>query len=337
MLGTGRLLLRAGSWLLFAWPQQGRQLLGHIDPDRAPGNASAAADAAGRAELIDPRRKLMRQPHAVPILGCLANILPVDIPVLLCEAGIPQSGMCGVLMREVRRLLDLMAEAGRADHRTVRASQATYRHIVPARMLMGSVEGLRQARTIYSSDLVPGTSIHARCRFTDYFVCSGRQRESRKKIHPSLALGFDQELIIDLGQSKIESALGARASLHGCTKTGAQRPGAVHRDHEEPFTACCVVRITVDIFEKDPVLDDQACEIARASTDDSHFLRVGKRRASRESIPTPLNLYKRFTRRECEGFQRLRPMNDPEDFIGAGLFQPITSRLLMIAPADREI
>ena len=36
-------------------------------PDRAPGDAAAAADAAGRAELVDPRRELVGQPLAVAV------------------------------------------------------------------------------------------------------------------------------------------------------------------------------------------------------------------------------------------------------------------------------
>ena len=43
-----------------------RDLLGHVDPHRAPRDAAAAADAPARPELVDPRRELVREPLAVP-------------------------------------------------------------------------------------------------------------------------------------------------------------------------------------------------------------------------------------------------------------------------------
>ena len=43
----------------------GGRLLGDVDPDGAPGEAAAAADAAGRTELVDPGRQLVRHPLAV--------------------------------------------------------------------------------------------------------------------------------------------------------------------------------------------------------------------------------------------------------------------------------
>lgn len=87
----------------------------------------------------------MRQPHAVPIFDRRANILAVDIPVLLSETGIPQSGMSGLLVREVRCLLDRMAKASWAHHRAIGAGKASPCHLVPSRMFMSIIESLRQA------------------------------------------------------------------------------------------------------------------------------------------------------------------------------------------------
>src|SRR5512139_2050390 len=43
----------------------GRGLLGDVDGRGAPGDAAAAADAAGGAELVDPRGQLVRRPLPV--------------------------------------------------------------------------------------------------------------------------------------------------------------------------------------------------------------------------------------------------------------------------------
>ena len=43
----------------------GAHLLGDVDADRAPGDAAAAADAAGRAELVDPGGELVGHPLAI--------------------------------------------------------------------------------------------------------------------------------------------------------------------------------------------------------------------------------------------------------------------------------
>lgn len=84
----------------------------------------------------------MRHPHPVPVFDGWADILAMDVPMRLCETGVPQSDMLGVLSGEIRYLLDRMAETGRTDHRAIGAGQTSYRHIVPSRMLMGVIERL---------------------------------------------------------------------------------------------------------------------------------------------------------------------------------------------------
>ena len=49
------------------------------------------------------------------------------------------------------------------------------------------------------------------------------------------------------------------------------------------------------------------------------------------------DLQKRLTRRKGKRLQRLRSMDDPEDLAGTGLFEPIASRFLLIAPTYRQI
>lgn len=112
----------------------------------------------------------MRQPHPVAILDRWTDILAMNVPMHLCETGIPQSGVLGVLPSEIRGLLDRMAEARRTDHRAIRAGQTSCRHIVPTRMLMGVIERLWQASAIQSADLALRTSIYPQGSLTGQFL-----------------------------------------------------------------------------------------------------------------------------------------------------------------------
>ena len=117
----------------------------------------------------------MGQPHPVAIFDRGANVLAVDVAVLLRKTGIPQSGVRGLLVRKIRRLFDCMTKTGRTDHRAIRASEASSRHIVPSWMFMGIVQSLRQASVIQSADLASSTGIDAFRRFADQFLRGGRQ------------------------------------------------------------------------------------------------------------------------------------------------------------------
>ena len=55
-----------------------RRLLGDVDADRAPGDAAAAADAARRAELVDPVRQLVGHPLPVARARRCAHAAAVD-------------------------------------------------------------------------------------------------------------------------------------------------------------------------------------------------------------------------------------------------------------------
>ena len=112
----------------------------------------------------------MRHPHAVPIFDRGTDVLTVHIAVFLRETGIPQSGVLGPLPSGVGRLLNRMAEAGRADHRAIRAGQTARRHVVPARMFVDVIQCLRQARVVQSPDLALGARVHTPRRFADGVV-----------------------------------------------------------------------------------------------------------------------------------------------------------------------
>src|SRR5205823_1913320 len=65
------------------------ELLGHVDRDRAPGDAAAAADAARRPELVVPGAELVRQPLPVARAARRPDAAAVDVRVVDREAGLP--------------------------------------------------------------------------------------------------------------------------------------------------------------------------------------------------------------------------------------------------------
>src|SRR5262245_2103932 len=100
------------------------QLLGDVDPDRAPRDAAAAADAARAAELVVPRAELVREPLSVPRPVRGPDATPVDVRVLDREARVPRAHALRVVAREVGDVLDARAETGRADQRAIPAGEA---------------------------------------------------------------------------------------------------------------------------------------------------------------------------------------------------------------------
>ena len=112
---------------------------GEINPDGTPGNAASASDASRHAELIDPGGQLVCQPHAVAVFGGGTEILSVNIAVIRCETGIPDSSMFRLLMVQGRRFFHPMTKASRADHRTVGTGQASCGYLVPSSMIVGII------------------------------------------------------------------------------------------------------------------------------------------------------------------------------------------------------
>src|SRR5215475_7207830 len=105
-------------------------LLGDVDADRAPGDAAAAADAARRAELIDPGGELVR--HPLPVAGPVGDPhrATVKVGVVHGEAGIPGPLQLRLRPGQIGDVLDAEAEARRAGHGAVPAGQAPPRHLL---------------------------------------------------------------------------------------------------------------------------------------------------------------------------------------------------------------
>ncbi len=104
---------------------QSLRLFGNVDPNGTPGNAPAAADAAGFAELFVPGAELVQQPLAVARGRGFADDATVDVGKLAGEAGIPTLPASGVIPGQTGGILDVRAEAGGANHGAIAAAQAT--------------------------------------------------------------------------------------------------------------------------------------------------------------------------------------------------------------------
>src|SRR5690348_8288026 len=102
----------------------GRDLLGHVDTDRAPRDAPPAADAAGNIELVVPRGELVREPLPVAPAGARPEVAAVDLCELRIEAAIPTSDSLGILQAQVGHILHTRAKTGWADERAIRAREA---------------------------------------------------------------------------------------------------------------------------------------------------------------------------------------------------------------------
>jgi hypothetical protein len=98
-----------------------RDFLGHVDADRAPGDAPPAADTAGHVELIEPRGELVGQPLPVTPLDALAEVAAVDAGEFGVEAAVPAADALGILQTQIRDVFDAGAKAGRAHQRAVGA------------------------------------------------------------------------------------------------------------------------------------------------------------------------------------------------------------------------
>ena len=151
-------------------PDRG-ELLGDVDPDRAPGDAAAAADAARAAELVVPGAELVRQPLPVARAAARPDAAAVDVGVVDREAAVPDARALGVAAAEVGGVLDARAEAGRADERAVAAGEAALGDLVPARML--EVAGEQVAE-------VAGVELRPICAAAARATAAARRRDRRR-------------------------------------------------------------------------------------------------------------------------------------------------------------
>src|SRR5690606_37395899 len=93
------------------------------------------ADAPRRVELVVPGGELVRQPLPVPAADVVADDAAVHVAEVDVEAGVPLPLAADVIAAQTRDLAHRRAEAGRADHRAVRARETTLGNMLLARVL----------------------------------------------------------------------------------------------------------------------------------------------------------------------------------------------------------
>ena len=199
--------------------------------DRAPGDAAAAADAAGRAELVVPGAELVG--HPLPVArarrragrcrrGCRSGRRRSTSP------SSRQRSACVAV--EVGDVLDRRAEAGRADHRAVAAREAPLGDVVPARVL----EVARQAARGGPSRLdAAGPSVaaalrrpHAPRRRASACSASAAPGSSARSSAPRSRADLDEEAVLaveELGQREVEARLGAAARFPSTRRSRCRR------------------------------------------------------------------------------------------------------------------
>src|ERR1019366_1126800 len=243
----------------FLGAADGSDFLRDVDPDRAPGDAAPAPDAARGAELIDPARELVSQPLPIARLGRRANAATMHVAMIEREARVPALHPFRVLAIEIRDVLDGGAEARRAYERAVRASEAPIRDVVPPRVVEVAVEEFLDSRRVERSahlrrrvlnDTLGGLEI----RLLRFAVGDARQDGGAfraRDLHEE-AVVFPVE---QLGQSKVETAGGFGPGAHGDAEAGTTGRAAVQRDDKRASAASGVAGIHRRPFQQDPVLD----------------------------------------------------------------------------------
>ena len=100
----------------------GPDFLGDVDAHRTPGDAAAAADAAGAAELVDPGGQFVGQPLAVAGPGRGADAAAVEVGVIHGKTDVLAPPPFGRSPGQIGDVLDGVAETGGADPGAVAAS-----------------------------------------------------------------------------------------------------------------------------------------------------------------------------------------------------------------------
>jgi hypothetical protein len=78
-----------------------------------------------------------------------------------CEAGIPGPPALGMIARNIGNILNRRAETGGTNHRTICASQTTFRNLIPARVFEIVQKQLWQAiRIQFPTHVLRGSRNH---------------------------------------------------------------------------------------------------------------------------------------------------------------------------------
>jgi len=194
-----------------------RELFTDIDPDRAPGDAAAAADAPGAPELIPPRRELVRQPLAVAIARPGSKVAPRHFRERHIEARVPLPlGGAGLASMWISRRPTCRSRSGRTWCSC--RIDAAVRNLRPARVVELPLEAVADA--VHSAAVRPSR-----------FGPPRRRRPRRRLRRDSAAASaawprsprlrgtrLDDKAVLDLGQEDVVAAADFRPRPHRCAE-----------------------------------------------------------------------------------------------------------------------
>ena len=248
----------------------GAHLLGDVDADRAPGDAAAAADAAGRVELVPPGRELVGHPLAIARLRRGADAAAVDVGEIHGEAGVPAPRALGARAGEVARVLDRRAEAGRDRPSCNCRRSGSARRPPPS----ADARDCARSRSWMSSVFIVAAHIGggpADDRLGGGDVLAGPAASvgiSARTARAALRSRLGDELLARSAisvsaRSKPDSRL--RAGVHRDAEAGAAGLAAIDRDDEGALAPRLVVRIDIGAAEKAPGPGSRSREARRSA------------------------------------------------------------------------
>ena len=316
----------------------GRDLLREIDRHRTPRDASAAAHASGRPELVVPGGELVGQPLPVARLRGRAHAPPVDMGEVHGETRIPRSPPLGVIAGEIRRVLDGAAETGRTGHRAVGAGQTSRRHFVPTRVLEIAGEQLGDALDVHGPAHLLDRALGAPRGRLEIDRASLLGRQHLKHVPAPLRARLDRErmpaIFQYLCQREVETRLGARAGVHGHAEAGPSRLAAVHGDQKRPLAVRPIQGVGV---HEDFVLNRDRVELAGSHAQERVRRGVERLGPERESLRLSIGLPEASPRREQELLPGVRTNRVAEQSGVIAPFQPIGAAVLPVGPAFGQV
>ena len=265
-----------------------RKLLADVDPDRAPGDAPPATDAAGAAELVPPRGELVREPLAVPVCVAGAEAAAArDLREAAREAAVPLARRRRLGTVEIGGDHGPGAEAGRAHEGAVGAGETSLGDGIPARAVevgeQAIVETLhldRLAHPLPDRGDLPDRNGQCGVRPAGFSL---RLASSRS---PAGAVCPRDEATVDLGEDDVRARRHLRPGAHRSAEARRHGLRALNGDDEQVRAACGVVRIHRRATRQHPVVDGECGNVAGARADDGHWPCRQERPPSTASAPS---------------------------------------------------
>src|SRR5450755_162881 len=332
-------IIRIGSLLAIS---NRARLLGEVDPHRAPGDASPAADTPRRTELVPPAGQLVSHPLAVAGSRRVADRAAVNVRVVDREAGIPALVTFDVLALEIGDVLHRRAEARRADHRAVAAGQAALGDLVPTRVLEVAVQQPLDIRRVeLATHLRGGPCMHHLRRIT-INVHGRAMRHLLDHVGSALGPDLNHEVVHrpveDLGERQIKAALGYRSGVHRDAEARPACLSALHGD-DEHVLGPRAVGVGMHAAEQHSVEHSDRVQLTRPRPEErkaeGFTWWLGYLAQPTVLVdPRPPELY---VRRQLVLLPGVRTDGVAEQRLVVPSPQAVMAAVLLVGPADREI